>query len=270
MFTVTNPVRKVAAAPERRRAAAVRDGTPATPPDVDPPKGSTAEAVAKWLAVVRDNSYPACEAADRELARRGAELVPFLTSVLQDPAVGCHALEVLAMIGPAAQGALPALERHLAGGGNDWAVLQTMACLGPAAVPYLTRVLKDGAQNLRWAASEAIREHCRADPDVVAALIAATKDADYITRSSAVETLGQFHVLPETSVAALTRALKDDDVSVRRMAANALSRFGSAAAAARGSLKTAQGDPHEEVADAAAKALRAIGAAAPDEDRARR
>ncbi len=219
-------------------------------------------AIAAWLDGAEGRSIDTWRAADRRLARRGKDVVPLVVRYVDDPAISRYALDVLAAIGPDAAEVAPVLARTSVARDDASVRLETIACMGPAALGEFQRILDERDASIRWRAVEALGAFGPDDVDVVALLVRETKDPERIARSVAIDMLAHRTAFPEVVVPALTASLGDEDVTLRRMAARSLQAFGPAAAPAVTALVRRLDESDRSVVLAAVEALGAIGPAA--------
>jgi HEAT repeat protein len=211
-----------------------------------------------------------------------------------DDQVRTHAAQVLGMMGPGAQAAIPDLAAAL-----DDPVLAvrhtaatSLAGMGPAAVPALLKVLHHKEATARAAAALALAQlrlqaavatpalqAALSDPDPEARLVAAVAlwhvsrqgraglavlraslDArEEESREQALFTLAQIARVDSAAVPALERALQGPVPSLRKQAAQALGRLGAAAGPAVPSLLHALSFGDGDLREQAALALGQIG-----------
>jgi HEAT repeat protein len=129
------------------------------------------------------------------------------------------AATVLATIsGPDASEAIPLLVQVLA---DDWDTSDSLALIGPAAVPELLKALqkKDGKRTLVVKALGLIAPKAK---EAIPPLLDAVKDQDKDVRIAAINALAGIDPKVKEAVTALTKALGEEDVEVRLAAVQAL------------------------------------------------
>jgi HEAT repeat protein len=169
-------------------------------------------------------------------------------------------LHALRVIGPGARAAVPAVERLLHEGTDHSGAptlsaeaAATIARIDPDAVATLTRALKDAAYPVRVAAGDAL---ARLGAKAVPALLELVDAGPRVeTRQQAIHALGMLAAEAKTIVPRLARLLGDRNPAVRGAAAEALGSLGPAAASALPALRKMAADPDEPARDAAAAAL---------------
>lgn len=202
------------------------------------------------------------------LGPRARTFVPTLCETLRNPGHDARisAAERLAAIGPAAEGAVPALIEAL---GNRNRVVSldedlpgkaavALARIGPAAIPPLVKALTHEDDLIRGGAGDALG---RIGPDAdcaVPAIVEALEDERMIVRATAARALGTMGPRAAPAAPALAVALRDQYSLVRRHAAEALGAIGDAAQPAAGAISAASHDEYLAVRQAAQAALRRI------------
>jgi HEAT repeat protein len=206
------------------------------------PGAGDAADVPALVAALRSADIDACLDALDELARIGTAAqgaVPVLAASLHDarPLVRVHTAEALARIDPSHRETVPVLAGLL---GDDAPVvrraaavsLRNLGSLAAAAVPALTEALADADPHVRAAAAEALG---RIGPKAVAAVPVLTKlltHPDPAVRGAAAEALGAVGAGARGAVRALVAMLNDNEETLRWTAAGALLRIDRKAAAA--------------------------------------
>jgi HEAT repeat protein len=133
---------------------------------------------------------------------------------------GVAAATLAAIAGPdAAEDALPVLLYVLS---DEWDTCDSIAQIGPAAVPSLLKQLNDPEGKSRHLVVKALGMLAPKSDEAMLALIDATKDEDRAVRTAATTALGTTGTRGKDIVAALNDALNDEDASVRLSAALAL------------------------------------------------
>lgn len=164
--------------------------------------------------------------------------VPALIEALKNPAVSWHAADALGEIGPKAKAAVPALlqgmkdtdDHHL----KNLSLSSTIALgrIGPearAAVPALIEAFAGKHSSMASAAATSL---VGIGPAAVPALSKALKDSRPVVRALAGQTLGRMGAASKPALAALADTLKDSHGAVRVEAALALWRIDRNSAAA--------------------------------------
>lgn len=179
---------------------------------------------------VRDSS-------DSELGGLGdtakAKLVPALTRSLKskDPSVRYYAARAIGEIGPAARSAIPVLIKMMNDTGLDsnvgMAATDAFGRIGPEAIPYLMKALKDRDVETRSNAASALGDFGPAAKDAVPLLIEAAKDKNLGLRQSSTRALGRIGPDAKAAVPVLAASLKDKDPLLQSHAAEALERIGT-------------------------------------------
>lgn len=157
----------------------------------------------------------------QELLEDGDERIPYVAAV------------VLGSIGPAAAAAAPQMAKLMARSGEveaSW-MSNSLAKLGPAAVPHLTALLRSRKLHVRGSAVFALGELGPPAADAVPEILKTLTDKAP-ARTYAVAALGQIASNAKLAVPALIRMLSDEDNEVRRAAVKSLGQFGPAAAKA--------------------------------------
>ncbi len=172
--------------------------------------------------------------------------------------------------GPEYHFAAPMLARLLQNGGDPdqrrfaaWALGRVQAP-PELAVPLLLAALADDSPKLRISALQSLAQVAPdARPEVVAAMVAATRDPDPGVVRIALFALRETRGLPADTVLPVAVGLLDhEDHYLRHEAANVLARLKEGALPALDRLRAALGDPEEIVRNSAAAAIAAIGPAA--------
>jgi HEAT repeat protein len=251
-----------------RAAAALRRLGPQAQP--------AASALAR--ALKRDNREDVRRYAAQALGAVSSELHPELIDAVKDesPRVRLQAIEGLAVFGPAAREAIPALADAMKDrdGNIINAAAITLAKIGKEAVPVLTGYSKDKDQRVREAATAALGRIEDKNPyslagkagnDFVAAvnaIVGGLESDDKWLQSKAVAALRaapNAGVMARQAVPALIRLLQDDDPNVRDGAAEALGNIGPWAKAALEPLQAQAGKGPKPISgDIVREALRKI------------
>jgi HEAT repeat protein len=195
------------------------------------------------------------------LGPTATKAVPALMRALSDrsPKVQRAAVRALGVIGPDARAAVPLLCRQLPREDLVNDVVTALARIGPGAVAAVPRLLpllripdEGGPASLAAGALGCIGH---GSPEVVTAMARALYHEDWYTRICARDALG---CLGEAAVAVLIPKLNDVDVGVRAHAALALGANGRIASPALPALRAMLNDPEEWVRQAAQEAIAAI------------
>jgi HEAT repeat protein len=229
-----------------------------------------------------------------QIGKRTDLVLPFLTSLLRDGALGVDegVCDVFHLIGPDGKDAVPALVEALQREDSwdpQWAASDALCAIGPeakAAVPALVSALRSPA-SAQWAT----KVLAKIGPSAVPALIKGLRSANAQTREWAADALGQIggqaapatrdlkrllndekqavrwwaaialaHIRPMPVVLShLIEAIQADDDSVRAGAAQALGGMGASARSAAKFLKAALEDGDRHVRECASEALRLVG-----------
>jgi HEAT repeat protein len=107
--------------------------------------------------------------------------------------------------------------------------VETLATVGPEAVPTLIQVLrKDSDWGARDSAAQGLGDFGKEAPEAALALVEALRDQKVPVRIHAAEALGKIAARDKKVVNALEQALNDDDEYVRKTAREALQKIHSA------------------------------------------
>lgn len=132
----------------------------------------------------------------------------------------------------------------------------------PAVLPHLLKALKDGDNQVRWTAVQAV-SNFTPDAEIIQGLLAALRDEDCLVCDAASEALARIGPL---AVPGLITALQDENPDVRGAAIEALGRIGSedvvAPLVACLEDTTTPRLENQRLCDMAAAALEAIGSEA--------
>ena len=129
---------------------------------------------------------------------------------------------------------------------------------GPAAVPGLTRLLRDDSQELRRNACHALSAIGEAAVEPLIDSLQRDDTAGH-ERSEAAETLGDIGLAARPAIPALAERLQDEEAGVRALAAEALGTIAQEEPAAAQALGSALGDEDDLVRRNAAFALIRLG-----------
>lgn len=158
---------------------------------------------------------------EEPLLRLGEWLPFFDYQTLDAHECRVEASEMLAVLGPKAQDAVPELIAALVHDGSASASERALVHIGPAAVPSLERALKSRKEIVRVRAARLLREFSPAEATSIKALVAATDDSSEAVREEAAFSLGRMLAsdLPnkEAAVGSLL-ALANDPVEAVRAA----------------------------------------------------
>jgi HEAT repeat protein len=162
-----------------------------------------------------------------------AKLVPALTTALKskDAAVRYYAAKAIGEIGPGAKSAIPVLIKMLNDTGLDsnvgLAATDAFGRIGPEAIPYLMKALKDKDNETRSNAASALGDFGPAAKAAVPLLIEAANGKYMGLRQSSVRALGRIGPDAKAAVPALAAALKDKNALLQSHAAEALENIGT-------------------------------------------
>jgi HEAT repeat protein len=173
-----------------------------------------------------------------------------------------RALNALGEAGPEAKAAVPALIGMFRDKTVPFLhpiVAVRLAGIGPAAVPELSKALKDKLLLVRSGSALALSMLGPQASAAVPALAEALTDKEMLVRTTAASALAQVGPAAKKAVPALRKALKDDEVSVRVEAADALWKVGREAKSGVAALKNALANKSAEVQQRAAQVLGEIG-----------
>ena len=245
----------VAAAVGWQHYAGTRDGAGADDPE---------EVVeGDWLTHLYSQNPKVAEAAARQLKTLGAEAVPEIKAVLQDPAADVQrkksALKAAGQLGPLAAPAVGDVADQLPDPRLTAEAAVALSFMGRDAFPPLRDAVDSDDPVIRREALRSIgklRERAPLDSRaVIPLLLEGMEDPDAGVRTVAATYLGIIGQDPGTVVPVLIDALKDDEAEVRTAAATALGSFHGAAATVIPALRRATGDKNADVAREAGVAL---------------
>jgi len=216
-----------------------------------------------WLDQLYSPNPAEAELATHEVERLGADALPVVHQVLQDPnATPGHvkaAIKACAVLGTIAAPAIGEVAEQLPDPALTADAAMALSFMGPNAFgPLRDSVTSDDAIVRREALRSIGKLKDRAPLDasaVVPLLIDGMRDADPGVRAVAATYLGIIHEGGADAVTALMNGLTDEAAIVRRAAATALGSFGADAQPAVAALRKASGDPDEDVAREAGVAL---------------
>ena len=149
--------------------------------------------------------------------------------------------------------------------GARYYALEALALIGPQAqkaVPAILRLLNDKDLELRRAAALALGQLRPLATNVIAALVNALTNGDWYTEENTVRALGAIGPAASNAIPALVIELNHFHPDFRTFAAEALGNLGSGAKTATPALLTALQDQHSQVREAARSALLKIDATA--------
>lgn len=171
-----------------------------------------------------------------------------------------RAVKAFAVLGPAAVDAIPALTEILNDSENPKDVAETLAQIGPAAIPPLLEALHAEDPSVRCAALFGLDISPFAPDDIAATFVTRLTDENSTVRFYAARCLYHRPGLPGRAVPMLTAKLADGSGLVRRYAAHALGAYGSHAIEAKSHLRKIAADPGEDrrIVSAAMNALTLI------------
>ncbi len=162
------------------------------------------------------------------------------------------------LLGPAAERAIPELERLLEDPAAGGVAARVLANRGTNAWPSLMRALASPSPHARIHTLQALQvldsKAIAAVPQVVVCLQSSNKTERYF----AAHILGRIHQQPEIAVPALTAALDDADEEVQGRAAIALTRFPEQEMPAIPKLKHLQNSADAGLSNSLAYALKAL------------
>jgi HEAT repeat protein len=183
-----------------------------------------------------------------------------------------HAIKILAMIGPEASEAVPALIETLRDADDETRreVQFALASIGPAAapaVPELTESLESENEEVQYSAVYALGRIGEQAKDACPNLLKLLGREEEFPRIAAVWALtridpGRPEII-ETGLPILTEALQSDRDLLRAEAASTLAEIGEAARPALPALRAALNDPSPSVRQAAETALERIESGKP-------
>lgn len=216
-----------------------------------------------WVEHLYSQNPADAAAAAKWVEQMGAELVPQIRTILQDPtAERDHkkaALKACGIIGQAAAPVIPDVAALVPDPDLTAEAATALSFMGRAAFPPLRESLASDDPVVRREALRAIgklKERAPLDARVVLPLLLEhAKDEDGGVRTVAATYLGIVKDDPKRAVPALASLLRDSDPAVRLAAATALEGWGPEAAAATAALRKATADKDPEVAREAARAL---------------
>ncbi len=152
----------------------------------------------------------------------------------------------------------------------DIDAIRTVALFGPAAadaVPALNAMLKYGNPTVRWQAARTLGKiHEPALPALPELIRLTRSDPDPLVREHAAEAIGDIGPVAAEGIPALVNALKDREAKVRRDAVRSLGQMGPAAKGVIADVRAATHDSDEKVKIAALRAVRLIDPAGVDKN----
>ena len=216
-----------------------------------------------WLEHLYSRNPRVAEAAAAQLRDLGANALPEIRAVLNDPAAdpALHkaALKASGLLGPVAAPAVPDVAAHIPDPELTEEAAVALSFMGrDAYAPLKAAVASDDPVVRREALRSLGKLRERAPLDaraVVPLLLEGLSDPDPGVRVVAATYLGILEDEPGDAVAALIETLEDEHPEVRTAAATALGSFGAEGAAAIPALRKATADKHEDVAREAGLAL---------------
>jgi HEAT repeat protein len=194
---------------------------------------------------------------------RGADALPTLEAVLEDPAADPQrlkaAFKAIGILGPVASPLVGHVAEHLPDPAVTAEAAVALSFMGRDAFAPLREALDSDDPVLRAEALRSLgklRERAPLDARaVLPLLLRGMDDPDAGVRTVAATYLGIIAETPEAVVPVLIRALTDDSPEVRAAAATALGSFPSAAPDAIPALRRATGDKNADVAREAGVSL---------------
>jgi HEAT repeat protein len=209
-----------------------------------------------WIDDLYSSNPAEAQAASNEVQRLGADALPTIHRILQDPNATPGqvkgVLKACAVLGPVAAPAIGEVAEQLPDPTLTADAALALSFMGPNAFPPLRDALASDDPAVRREALRSIGKlKDRAPLDsltVVPLLIDSAADSDAAVRAVAATYLGIIHEGGADAVFALTDLLRDDAPDVRRAAAIALGSFGNEAQPAIPALRRAAGDRDEDVA----------------------
>jgi HEAT repeat protein len=229
---------------------------------------TTKVVVSALLETLRDKARGVAARAAHALGKIGEDpgtVIPHLVEFLE--VSPCRSVvEGLALFGPAAQAAAPALCRALKDESVRVDAAYALASIGPAAIPGLREALQDEDENVRMAVVNCALSRMAwlawlmddmdsGAREAVPVLVTALKDKDGHIRGIAAGVLSEIGPAARGAVPALIETLKDKVDDTRGSAAEALGAIGPAARAAVPALTQALKDRKSWVRRMAAIAL---------------
>jgi HEAT repeat protein len=216
-----------------------------------------------WLDQLYSSNPAEAEAAARQVETLGADALPAIHAVFQDPNASQErvkaALKACGILGPVAAPAIGEVAEQLPDPTVTAEAAVALSFMGREAFGPLRDSLSSEDPAVRREALRSIgklKERAPLDARaVLPLLIDRSKDSDPGVRTVAATYLGIIHEGGADAVGALVSALKDPEPEVRRAAATALGSFGSDATSAVPALRKAAGDPDPDVAREAAVTL---------------
>lgn len=231
--------------------------TPEVSLDERPPDTSA------WIEQLYSSNPAEAEAAARHVEALGADALPIIHAIFQDPAAPPErvkaALKACGILGPVAAPAIGEVAEQLPDPAVTAEAAVALSFMGRGALAPLRDALSSDDPVVRREALRSIGKLKERAPldlrAVVPLLIERSRDPDPGVRTVAATYLGIIHAGGADAVGALVDALKDPEPEVRRAAATALGSFGAEAAPAVPALRKAASDPDPDVAREAAVTL---------------
>ena len=216
-----------------------------------------------WLDQLYSSSPAEADAAARQLEALGANALPVVHAIFQDPDASPErvkaALKACGILGPVAAPAVGEVAEQLPDPTVTAEAAVALSFMGRGAFGPLRDALSSEDSVVRREALRSIgklKERAPLDARaVLPLLIDRGGDSDPGVRTVAATYLGIIHEGGADAVGALVDALKDPEPDVRRAAATALGSFGADATPAVPALRKAASDPDPEVAREAAVTL---------------
>ncbi len=241
--------------------------------------------LSQWLAELdRDHDAEAVEA----IQRIGTNSLPVLLEMLQakDSLFATKLMELnskqsivrfpvkraydrrtlaaagLAILGPAAKPAVPALSQALNGKEPFLPAAYALAHIGPAAIGPLAEALTNRDSRVRQFTTSSLGWAGASNQAAISLLVATLKATDANTRAVAARSLAQIGPVASNSIPALIEAAADASDPVRWASIRALGDFGERASAAVPILLQASINGNQRVRREAGAALKKINPAA--------
>lgn len=216
-----------------------------------------------WLDELYSRNPKVAEAASERVKALGADALPTLQAVLDDPGADPQrtkaAFKAIGILGTTAAPLVGHVAEHLPDPALTEEAAVALSFMGRDAFEPLRDTLDSDDPVLRAEALRSIgklRERAPLDPRAVTPLLLrGLQDPDPRVRTVAATYLGIIGEEPPSVVPALIAALKDGAPEVRAAAATALGSFPSAASDAIPALRRATGDKNADVAREAGVSL---------------
>jgi HEAT repeat protein len=248
-------------------------------PDVPDPQHQN-KPLSAWLKDLRSGRSETQARAEEAITNIGTNALPMLLRELraQDPlgwqvwyrilsrkafTVAADRIvsadRALRILGPKAEGALPAL-LETAGDPRcgDHRPRAALVAIGPAAVKPMISALTNSNARIRSCAALVLTGLGPSAREAAPALLRSLGDPDGRVRAHAAGALSRIGAEPEVAVSALIERLSDSDLYVRLCATMALGEFGERAGLAVPALRRLEADESPEVRQQAVETLRRV------------